>query len=99
MDISPVNIISGNSVLFTAEFFDSHGNATDQVGGLLSINYTNINYVTQTDTLALRPDGTGRVFTGSWSSTNAVPGLAYFIIRPAISSAPMIGGILRVVDE
>lgn len=96
LDFGPVNIRYGNSALFTAEFYDSNGNITVPVSATLSITYTNISNASQTDNVLMTP--LNSFLTGTWSSTNASPGLApWTITATGFTSAAQIG-VLRIYD-
>lgn len=96
VDLGPVNINYGNSAFFTAEFYDSNGNITVPSGATLSITYTNINNVAQTDLVVLSLNNS--FFVGTWSSSNASMGLApWSIFITGFSTASQIG-LLRIID-
>lgn len=96
VDLGPVNITYGNSAFFTAEFYDSNGNITTPISATLSITYTNINNVPQTDTVTMTP--ANRYLTGTWSSCNSLPGLAPWTITASGASSASQLGVIRVVD-
>lgn len=94
--LGPVNIQYGNSAFFTAEFYDSNGLLTVPSGATLSITYTNINNVSQTDTLAMSLSNS--FYTCTWSSSSAALGLALWtVIAAGVSSASQLG-VIRVID-
>lgn len=96
VDLGPVNINYGNSAFFTAEFYDSSGLLTVPAGATLSITYTNINNISQTDSLVMSL--LNNFYTVTWSSTNAALGLApWTITATGVSSASQIG-VIRVID-
>lgn len=96
VDFGPVNITYGNSAFFTAEFYDVNGNITVPLSATLSITYTNINNISQTDNVTMTP--TNSFLTGTWSSTNAIPGLAPWTITALGASSASQLGIIRVID-
>lgn len=96
VDYGPVNITYGNSAYFTAEFYDANGNITVPISATLSITYMNINNVSQTDNVTLTPNNS--FLNGTWSSTNAVPGLAPWTITAFGASSASQIGIIRVID-
>lgn len=94
--LGPVNIQYGNSAFFTAEFYDSNGLLTVPSGATLSITYTNINNVSQTDTLVMSLSNS--FYTCTWSSSSAALGLALWtVIAAGVSSASQLG-VIRVID-
>lgn len=95
-DFGPVNIRYSNSAFFTAEFFDSNGNITVPLSATLSITYTNINNVSQTDNITMTPINS--YLCGTWSSTNAIPGLAPWTITALGASSASQTGVIRVYD-
>jgi len=94
--LGPVNIQYGNSAFFTAEFYDSNGNLTVPSGATLSLSYTNINNISQTDTVTLGVNNS--FYTGTWSSTNAALGLVLWSIIAAGASSASQLGVIRVID-
>jgi hypothetical protein len=96
VQFGPVNITYGNSALFTAEFYDANGNVTTPLSATLAITYTNLTLVSQTDSVALTP--TGSFLTGTWSSVNAIPGLAPWTITVTGQSTAAQIGTIRVID-
>lgn len=96
VDFGPVNITYGNSAFFTAEFYDTNGNITVPVSATLSITYTNISNASQTDNVTLTP--VNSYLCGTWSSTNAIPGLAPWTITAFGASSASQIGIIRVID-
>lgn len=96
VDFGPVNIRYGNSAFFTAEFYDSNGNLTVPISATLSITYTNINNASQTDNVTLLP--VNSFLVGTWSSTNAIPGLAPWSITAFGASSASQLGVIRVYD-
>lgn len=95
-DFGPVNITQGNSAEFVAEFFDSSGNLSVPAGATLSITYTNINNVSQTDTVVMT--ALNSFFTGTWSSTSASYGLANWTLTVTGQSTAAQLGVIRVID-
>lgn len=96
LDFGPVNIRYGNSAYFTAEFYDSNGNITVPISATLSITYTNINNISQTDLVTLTPNNS--FLNGVWSSTNAIPGLAPWTITATGASSASQSGVIRIYD-
>lgn len=96
VDYGPFNIQHGNSAFFTAEFYDSNGALIVPSGATLSITYTNINNVSQTDSLAMAL--LNSFYTVTWSSTNAALGLAPWTITASGASSASQVGLIRVID-
>jgi hypothetical protein len=95
-DFGPVNLIQGNSAVFTVEFFDSNGNITTPSSAVLAITYTNTGHTSQTDTVPLTVNGS--FFNGTWSSVLAAYGLANWVVTSAGSTSVAQAGIIRVID-
>jgi hypothetical protein len=95
-DLGPVNITYGNSAFFTVEFYDTNGNTTVPSGASISITYTNIINVEQTDLFALTLNNS--FFNGTWSSTSAAPGLAPWTVTVTGFSTVAQIGIIRVIE-
>ena len=92
----PVNIKSGNSAYFTAEFYDSNGNLTIPSGATATVTYTNTSNAQQTDTITLSPINS--YYNGTWSSTSAALGLASWSIFSTGNSTAAQQGIIRVIE-
>jgi len=93
--LGPVNITKGNSAQFTLEFVDSSGNVTTPSSANLTVTYTNTSLTSQADTVTLTV--TGSFFTGTWSSTSAVVGLATWTLTGAGSTTTVQDGLIRVI--
>lgn len=94
-DFGPTNITQGNSARFVLEFYDANGSITTPPSAGLSIEYTNTNNATQTDTISLGV--VGSFYTGVWSSTSAALGLANWIVTSLGSTISLQEGIIRVM--
>jgi hypothetical protein len=86
----PINIVQGNSALFTVEFLDVNGNLTVPSSGIISVAYTNTSNAAQTDTVVLAQITS--FFQGTWSSTSAALGIATWTLTLA-SSTQQTGSI------
>lgn len=96
LDDGPINITHGNSVFFTAEFYDANGETDDLVtSATLSVLYTNANYETQMDSVVLSSHN--RFFVGTWSSSNSIPELALWAVMPSSNPSPAQLGTIRIV--
>jgi hypothetical protein len=93
----PTNLTQGNSAFFTVKFTDANGNITTPLSAILSVSYTNINLLPQTDNITLLPNNA--FLTGTWSSTNAASGLAPWTITATGASSVSQTGTIRVLDE
>jgi len=91
----PVNIKSGNSAYFTAQFIDANGYITVPSGCSITVTYTNTSNAAQTDTVTMTLNGD--FFNGTWSSTSAAKGLAnWSCFATGFSTASQTGQI-RVI--
>ena len=95
-DLGPVNIRSGNTAEFVAQFFDANRNLVTPLSATLAITYVNISNVSQTDNVTLSPVGGDLI--GTWSSTNAVAGLAPWTVTVTGFSSISQTGVVRVYD-
>jgi hypothetical protein len=95
-DLGPVNIRQGDTAEFVAQFFDANRFLITPLSATLSITYTNLGYASQTDNVVLSPVGGSLI--GTWSSTNALAGLAPWTVTTVGVSSISQSGVVRVYD-
>ena len=91
----PVNITTGNSAKFVAEFLDSNGLITTPSTASIAVSYTNTSNTTQTDTVTMTL--VNSFWTGTWSSTSASLGVATWTLTSGTTTAQT--GLIRVIDQ
>jgi hypothetical protein len=96
VDFGPVNITYGNIAEFVAQLFDSNHNMISPASATLTLTYLNINNAIQTDNITLLPSGGN--LTGTWSSTNAAPGIIPWTVTAAGLSSIAQTGDIRVIQ-
>jgi hypothetical protein len=96
LDFGPVNIRRGNSAEFIAQFFDSNGNLISPLSATLAITYQNLSNASQTDNVTLTPTSANSI--GTWSSANALAGLAPWTVTATGVSSIAQQGVIRVYD-
>jgi hypothetical protein len=95
-NFGPTNISQGNSARFVLEFRDVNGGITTPPSADLQISYTNTANNTQTDDVPLTI--VGSYYTGIWSSTSAILGLANWVVTSLGSTIALQQGIIRVIS-
>jgi hypothetical protein len=91
----PVNVTSGNSAEFVAQFFDSTGAATTPSSATLTITYTAAAGSTASTSLGMTLSGT--TFTATWATSVAAIGAVNWSVNAPGQTAATTGS-LRLIS-
>ena len=96
----PTNYPLGQTVPFTALFWDANGNLlTNVTSATLTINYPLVSNSLTITSCSIGMSQSGNTFTASWASSVAAAGLSsYSVAAPGLASnAPGNAGTLRLM--
>lgn len=85
-----VNVITrGNTVSFSATFYDADGEVTVPASASVSVNYLNTSSVRETTDPIAMSEQTDGSWHGEWSTAGALPARIYWSVK---STGPLAAG-------
>lgn len=84
-------IVRGNLVEFATTFVDSESAVLTPASATLTLNFRNGDGVRENESIEMDADSDGEIFTASWDSAVAKPGLVYWSAQASDPEAAVDG--------